>query len=55
MNENLIQELQNAIAMLKKEIREKQNKLDELITQYQELSGIELYDEEINDDLTENN
>lgn len=55
MNENLIQELQNAISMLKKEIREKQNKLDGLITQYQELSGIKLYDEENNDDLTEIN
>lgn len=55
MNENLIQELQNAIAMLKKEISEKEKKLDELITQYQELSGIELYDDEDNDDLTENN
>lgn len=53
MNENLIQDIQNAITMLKKEIREKQNKLDELITQYQELSGIELYDDENNDDLTE--
>ena len=54
MNENLIKELQNAISMLKKEISEKEKKLDELITQYQELSGIELYDED-NDDLTENN
>lgn len=50
MNENLIQELQNAISMLKKEIVEKQNKLDELITQYQELSAIELYGDENKDD-----
>lgn len=45
MNENLIQELQNAIIKLRKEINEKQNKLDDLITQYQELSGIEIYDD----------
>ena len=55
MNNNLIQELQNAITMLKKEINEKQKKLKELTNQYQELSGIKLYDEENNDDLTEIN
>lgn len=53
MNENLIQDIQNAITMLKKEISEKQKKLKELTNQYQELSGIELYDDEDNDDLTE--
>ena len=53
MNENLIQKLQNAISILKKEISEKEKKLDELITRYQELSGIELYDDEDNDDLTQ--
>ena len=45
MNKNLIQEIQKAISQLQKEIKEKQNKLDDLITQYQELSGIEIYDE----------
>ena len=45
MNKDLIQEIQKAISQLQKEIKEKQNKLDDLITQYQELSGIEIYDE----------
>ena len=45
MNNDLIQEIQKAISQLQKEIKEKQNKLDDLITQYQELSGIEIYDE----------
>lgn len=48
MNENLIQEIQNTITKLRKEIIEKQNKLDELITQYQELNNIEIYNENNN-------
>ncbi len=45
MNKNLIEELKNAIEQLKQEIFEKQEKLNDLIEQYQELSGIEIYDD----------
>ena len=42
MNENLVIELQDTIKKLKMEIIEKQQKLNILIEQYQELTGIEL-------------
>ena len=52
MNNKLISDLQNAISMLKKEISEKEKKLKELTSQYQELSGIEINNDEDEDDLT---
>jgi len=45
MNQELIEDLRSAISKLKQEIIEKQNKLDELIDQYQQISGIELEEE----------
>lgn len=48
MNENLVIELQDNIKKLKMEIIEKQQKLNILIEQYQELTGIELDDTENN-------
>lgn len=53
MNESLIQELKNAIEKLKVEILEKQQKLNSLIDKYQELSGIEIYEDINNEDLEE--
>ncbi|MCR4580925.1 MAG: hypothetical protein K5666_00200 [Bacilli bacterium] len=47
MNNELIEELKKAIEQLKLEILEKQEELDSLINQYQELSGIELEDDNI--------
>lgn len=46
MNDTLINELKETINQIKGEIKEKRKVLDELIEQYQEISGIEL-DEEI--------
>ncbi|MBR6820945.1 MAG: hypothetical protein IKM55_01830 [Bacilli bacterium] len=46
MNDTLINELKETINQIKEEIKEKRKVLDELIEQYQEISGIEL-DEEI--------
>lgn len=50
MNQTLIQELQEAIKQIKKEILEKQEQLDDLIEQYQNLSGIELEDDNIDNE-----
>ncbi len=50
MNQTLIQELQEAIKQIKKEIIEKQEQLDDLIDQYQKLSGIELEDDNIDNE-----
>lgn len=50
MNQTLIQELQEAIKQIKKEILEKQDQLDDLIDQYQKLSGIELEDDNIDNE-----
>lgn len=47
MNENLIVELKNTINNLKLEIIQKQVEFDLLINQYQELTGIELEDENL--------
>ncbi len=44
MNENLVVELKDTIDKLKLEILKKQEQLESLIEQYQELSGIELED-----------
>lgn len=46
MNDTLINELKETINQIKEEIKEKRKVLDELIEQYQEITGIEL-DEEI--------
>lgn len=53
MNKNLIQELQNAISMLKKDISKKRKKLEELTSQYQKFGGSEINDDNNKDDLTE--
>lgn len=42
MNDTLINELKETINQIKEEIKEKRKVLDELIEQYQEISGIEL-------------
>lgn len=44
MKENLVKELKETIEKLKIEILEKQQQLNILIEEYQELSGIELDD-----------
>ena len=50
MNNNLIKELKKAIEQLKLEILNKQEELNSLINQYQELSGIEIEDENTDTD-----
>lgn len=55
MNENIVEELKNTIENLKKEISQKQEELNSLIEQYQELSGIELYDDEMSIELENEN
>lgn len=51
MNENLVKDLKAAIKNIKLEIIEKQNQLETLIEQYQELTGIEFDDEPSDNDL----